>query len=95
MIYVVVQKFVLTGQAVFSGVMVTLFFLLAVMAIAYVLLMESRKDKKPERHVNAQGAELDPPDTAKLLVDPPFEPVPSVVENTTELLKAERSGHKI
>src|SRR5688572_27730970 len=87
MIYTVIQKFVLTGQGVIFGIVMSLLLVFGVMAIAYVILNESRNEKSKKRRPKASESELTAPDTAKLLVDRPFEGVPSVVEDTTELLK--------
>ena len=91
MIYKIVVAFVLSGKGVAFGIFVSLLILFGVMAIAWVLLNESRKDKaKKYRSASFRPEpEIGSPETAKLLHTGNFEPVPSAIEDTTELLRVE------
>lgn len=92
LIYTVLEETVLKGDNVLFGVGLSLFLIFAAMTLAYVAINESRKERITKRK---QDPVLNARDTAKLLVDPPFEPVPSVVDDTTELLKIENRTRKL
>lgn len=92
LIYTVLAETVLSGKDMVFGIALTLFLVFAAMTLAYVAMNESRKQKQAKRK---RKPELASPDTAKLLDDPHFEPVPSVVDDTTELLKVEARTRKL
>ena len=89
-IYAIVDAFILSGENVIAGIIFILFLIFAMLGLAYVLFNEHLKEKKlAARNPNMQ-AEIEGTPTGKLLEEKHFEPVPSVTENTTELLKIER-----
>ena len=92
LIYIVLEETVFSGNNTVFGVALSLFLVFAAMTLAYVVINESRKDKIAKHR---QEPVLTPVETAKLLVDPPFEAVPSVVDDTTELLRRENRTHKL
>ena len=89
LIYAVVTGFILSGKGVVFGIIVSALIVFLVLALVYVILNEVKKDKKAKRPIPAGKPELEIAETARLLDTGRFEPVPSVVEDTTELLKAE------
>ncbi len=94
-IYTIFVKFVLSGTSVIFGIFMILFVIFAALALAFVGYTEKIKEEKKSVNPNWQKEQLsEKHDTAKLLEDKPFEPVPSVVENTTELLHVENKTRK-
>ncbi len=88
-----VTKVLLTGTNVFAAVLLISFFVFAILSLVFVILNESLKEKKANPML---GGELnEAKNTGKLLEDKPFEPVPSVVENSTELLYAKNKTQKL
>lgn len=87
MIYTIVVKFILSGSSIISGIIFILLLIFAVLGIAYVIFNESLKEKK----LAAKNPHIEPSiesvDTGKLLDENQFEPVPSVTEDTTKLLR--------
>lgn len=92
LIYTVLAETVLKGEHLIFGIGLSLFLVFAAMTLAYVVMNESRKEKLAQRK---QNPEIASPGTERLLVDRPFEPVPSVVEDTTELLGVESRTRKL
>jgi hypothetical protein len=66
----------------------------AALTLAYVVLNESLKEKKAKLNHTLGNELTEPKDTGKLLEEKPFEPIPSVVENTTELLYTKNKTQK-
>lgn len=95
LIYTVITKFILTGAGVAFGVIMSLLLIFAVLGLVYVVLNETRKEKRSKGAIADLSAELDVSETANVLGSGEFEPIPSVVENTTDLLKAEAKTRKL
>jgi len=94
-IYTIFVKFVLSGTSVIFGIFMILFVIFAALALAFVGYTEKIKEEKKSVNPNWQKEQIsEKQDTAKLLEDKPFEPVPSVIENTTELLHVENKTRK-
>jgi hypothetical protein len=84
-IYTIVTKMILDGRQPVAGVLLALFVLFAGLALTYVILNETLKDKRAERdRLPAPGAKA--ADTADLLSDRPVAALPSVTEGPTEIL---------
>ncbi len=94
MIYAIVTNMILTGEKVWFGVTLVAFIVFGAMSLAYVFLNEDLKERKLKSTPTLKNDLIEKRDTAKLLEDKPFEPVPSVIENTTELLHAEPKTRK-
>lgn len=92
MVYTIITKFVLTGSGVFFGIVMSLLLIFAVLGLTYVALNEGRKSKRKQ---SAPPSEFEKPEMAKLLDTGGFEPVPSVVEDTTERLKVGKSTRNL
>ena len=98
LIFVVFNKMVLSGENVLFGLFLISFIIFAILSLAYVFFNETLKEKKAKRNtvLNRESEmELEKRDTAKLLEEKYFEPVPSVVEDSTELLLVENKTRKI
>ena len=94
MIYMILTKMVLSGTNFWSGLLLIAFVFFAGLALTYVLLAESVKEKKQKLGAKPAG-EFAKADTEKLLGESTFEPIGSVTENTTELLKTESRTRKL
>lgn len=93
-IYLIITKLVITGQ-IFGGIMLIAFIIFAVLALAYVVMQEDLKERRKKAAPTLQN-ELSgfAPAAAGSLEERPFEPVPSVVEDTTRLLHVESKTRK-
>lgn len=89
-IYVIFNQLIWSGKNIFAGVLFIGFIIFAVLTLAYVILKEDLKERKQKTNPALANKTGGPRDTAKLLEEKPFEPIPSVTENSTELLFAER-----
>lgn len=90
LIYWIFTKMILTGNGVFAGILLIAFIVFAVLTLAYVVLNEDLKEKKQKKNPTLENELSEPKDTAKLLEEKPFEPIPSVTEVTTNLLFVEK-----
>lgn len=86
----VILAMVVSGKDPVKGILLSLFILFASLALSYVFLNEHLKDKRKKLQSEPRPSDqFPPPVTGKLLKTGEFEPVPSVVEDTTDLLKVE------
>ena len=93
-IYLIFTKFILSGNSVFAGILLTAFVIFAGLSIAYVFFNEDLKERK-QRAGPTLNNELDRTfRTDKLLMENEFGPLPSVTENSTDLLYAENKTRK-
>lgn len=97
LVYTMVTRFVLTGEAIAFGIVLSLLIIFGGLALAFVVLNEGRKEKQAAHKgfASQQDSLSDAPNTAKLIESGHFEPVPSVVDDTTELLKVEARTRKL
>jgi hypothetical protein len=95
MIYVIAQKFILSGTGVVTGIFFILLLIFAMLGLTYVVLNESRKEKRLSNRIANKPEAIESPDTARLLETGDFQPVSSVVEDTTDLLKIEAKTRKL
>lgn len=93
------NKFIGSGENIMVGVFLIMFFVFALMSLAYVIYASHKESMKQvnQRISEPHGlqSELSAPDTGKLLNQSTFEPVPSVVEDTTDLLHVEARTRKL
>jgi len=83
-VYTIVTKMILDGPQPVAGVLLALFVLFAGLALTYVILNETLKEKRAERdRLPAPAAKA--VDTADLLPDRPISALPSVTEGPTEV----------
>lgn len=94
-IYLIITKVILSGNSVFGGILLIAFIVFAALTLAYVAFNEDLKERKQKMNPTLKNELSEKQDTAKLLEEKPFEPVPSVTENTTDLLYAERKTRKL
>lgn len=87
MIYTIVTKMVLGGEQPWAGVVLVAFILFAVLTLIYVVFNEDLKEKR-KKALRPPPVEptRDSVVTGKLLDEGHFEPIPTVTENTTDLL---------
>ncbi len=90
MIYFIFTNMVLSGDRPWTGVFLIAFILFAGLSLAYVIWNESIKEKREKLQQTPAPEALPTPPTGKLLNESTIEPVPSVVEDTTKLLKQPR-----
>ena len=93
-IYAVVVNMILTGERPWFGALVILFVIFAAMSLTYVVFNEDLKDRR-KKAAQVPPRELEVPVvTGKLLDESRFEPIPSVTENTTDLLPSQNREKK-
>jgi hypothetical protein len=98
LVFTIFNKMVLSGENILFGLFLIAFVIFAMLTLAYVIFNETLKEKKAKTNpvlIKESDKELEKRDTAKFLEDKPFEPVPSVVEDSTELLLVENKTRKI
>lgn len=90
------RRFILDGSQITFGVFLMLFIVFAALSLIYVIYNESTKDRKSKARIDETN-KLSAPDTGKLLNEPAQVPiqVPSVVEDTTDLLTVEAKTRKL
>ncbi len=89
-LYSIVTKMILTGDKALLGIALFFILIFAVLSLAWVVMNEAKKDRKPKRRVETKDAPVLKAETARLLSYPVDEPVPSVIEDTTKQLKVPR-----
>jgi len=93
-LYAIVTSMILSGRNVWVGILLTAFIIFAALAEIYVFYAQALKEEKEKYRLRSKNELNEPRDTAKLLEEKPFEPIPSVTENTTGLLYAEQKTKK-
>ena len=93
-IYWIITTVILTGDSVVGGILQIAFIVFAALTLAYVAFNEDLKERKQKMNPALKKEIPEKRDTAKLLEEKPFEPIPSVTEDTTELLYAEKNTRK-
>ncbi len=93
--WILVTKILLTGTNIFAAILLISFIVFALLSLVFVILNESLKEKKAKANPMLANELNDAKNTGKLLEDKPFEPVPSVVENSTELLYSKNKTQKL
>lgn len=94
LLFYIFAKLVLTGGNVVGGIILMAFIVFAALTLVYVFLTEELREKKQNAKAVLQN-QVEAKDTAKLLEGKPFEPIPSVIENTTDLLFVENRTKKL
>lgn len=93
-IYLIITKVILTGNSVFGGIILIAFIVFAALTLTYVALNEDLKERKQKANPTLKNELSGKQVAANLLEDRPFEPIPSVTEDTTKLLFAEKNTRK-
>jgi len=94
-IYFIFSKMILTGVNVLAGILLIAFLIFALLSLIFVFFNESIKEKKAKINPALPNELTEAKETGKLLEGKSFEPVPSVTENSTELLFTENKTQKI
>ncbi len=93
--YFIFSKMILTGANVVVGILLITFLIFAFLSLIFVFFNESLKEKKAKINPALSSELTKAKDTGKLLEEKPFEPVPSVTENSTKLLFVENETRRI
>ena len=94
LIYVIAAKLILTGNSIFFGILLIAFVIFAVLTLIYVIFNEGLKERKQKAGSALENELPETRNTAKLLNENQFQPLPSVTENSTELLLVENKTRK-
>jgi len=90
LIYAILDRMVFSGNNPLVGIILMTFVIFGVLSLAYVFFREDQKAKRQKSTDVATVIELPLPiTTGRLLDESKFDPVPSVIENTTDLLPRE------
>lgn len=99
LLYTALTKMVLDGSRIELGIFLMLFIVFASLSLVYVIFNESKKDDKAKRAESspelAATPELSAPDTGRFLNESTQMPVPSVIEDTTDLLKVDAKTRRL
>jgi uncharacterized membrane protein YvbJ len=95
LIFIIFKKFIDSGQTdkIIFGVFLTSLIIFSALTLAYVLFNKVLTENKAKTNP-VLNKEFEKQDTSKLLVDKPFEPIPSITEKTTDLLFVENRTKK-
>lgn len=94
-IYLIITKMILTGSSVFGGILLVAFVIFAALLLVYVGLNEDLKERKQKANPLLKNELTGKKETGKLLEEKHFEPIPSVTENSTQLLLVENKTSKL
>ncbi|HKP69825.1 MAG TPA: zinc ribbon domain-containing protein [Pyrinomonadaceae bacterium] len=86
LIYTIFTKMVLVGGQPVAGLLLIAFLVFAVLTLGYVVFNEDLKEKRKKAGRTLPNELENPAVTGRLLEDKEFEPMPTVTENTTNLL---------
>lgn len=86
LIYTIFSKMVLDGTQPWAGILLIAFVLFATLTLAYVVFNEDLKEKRRKVRLAPIREVEGTVDTGKLLDEGQFVPIPTVTENTTDLL---------
>jgi len=99
LLYTIFVQMLLGGTRIAFGVFLMLFIVFASLSLVYVIYNESKKDNKTKRAGSssepAPTPELFAPDTGKFLNESTHMPIPSVIEDTTDLLKVDSKTRRL
>lgn len=93
-IYYTFTKMILSGQSVIAGIFIIAFLIFAALTLIYVAFREDLNERKQKLNPTLKDELSEAKTAGRLLEDKPFEPVPSVTENTTDLLYTESKTRK-
>ncbi|MFN0139852.1 MAG: hypothetical protein ACKVQW_07160 [Pyrinomonadaceae bacterium] len=92
MIYWIITKTIMSGEQPLAGILLIAFLVFAALSLGYVIRRESLNEQRAKlANTPAPPTDFPGATTRKLVNESTIEPVPSVVENTTELLKQPRN----
>jgi hypothetical protein len=91
----VIFAMVVSGRDPVKGILFALFLTFASLALSYVFLNEVLKEKRKKLKATTATALSPPSETGKLLETGSFEPIPSLEDDTTNLLHVESRTRKL
>ena len=95
-VYTIVTRFILSGNQPLVGLIMALFVIFAALTLAYVIFREDLKAKQKALMKNPAAVASPPePVTGKLLNEPAAQTMPSVVDETTDLLPVENKTRNL
>ena len=87
LLYVILNRFVFSGNSPLVGILLMAFIVFAMLTLVYVFFREDLKEKRKKAELgDMKGDFVRPAITARLIEEREFEPIPSVTEDTTDLL---------
>lgn len=91
LVYAILARFVFSGDNPAVGILLTAFIIFAMLSLAYVIFREDLKEKRMKiaREEEPPGG-APPVVTGRLIEEREFEPVPTVTEDTTDLLPSQK-----
>jgi hypothetical protein len=92
-IYTILTKMVLAGTQPLVGILLIAFIIFAVLTLGYVAFNEDLKERRKKSRWSSPAEIEAAVVTGKLLEEKEFEAVPTVTENTTELLPTRKREH--
>jgi len=95
LVYKVVEKFLVNGTNVYLAILLIAFIIFALLSLIFVIFNETLKEKKAKINPAISNELNEKKSPAKLLEEKPFEPIPSVTENSTELLYTKNKTQKL
>ncbi len=93
--YVLVTKVLVTGTNVFAMLLLIAFAFFAILSLIFVIFNENLKEKKAKINPVLESELTEKKEMAKLLEEKSLDPIPSVTENSTQLLFVENKTQKI
>lgn len=96
LIYAVLNKMIFSGNNPALGIFLLLFIIFAALALAWVVMNETVKEKRSKIKAGIHPREISTSGSpAKKLPETFSEPIPSIIEDTTELLHVKRDTHRL
>jgi hypothetical protein len=94
-IWILVTRVLATGTSPLAAALLIAFIVFALLSLVFVILNEGMKEKKAKINSNLAPELNGASETSKLLEDKHFVAIPSVVEDTTDLLPVENRTRKL
>jgi hypothetical protein len=95
LVYTIIASLVLSGKNPLLGILLAAFIVFAALTLIYVFFNEDLKEKRKKINPAAAPEFSEVKTTGKFLEEKPFEPVPSVIEDSTELLFVENKTKRL
>jgi len=94
LLFALVTKFIVAGENVLFGILLTAFIVFAFLSLIFVIFNETIKEGKQKINPALKNESAEKEDTAKLLEEKHFEPIESITEESTELLASKIETRK-
>jgi cytochrome c biogenesis protein CcdA len=87
LLFAILGRLVVSGDNPLMGIAVMVFIIFGMMTLGYVFFRKSLKEKRKKNFTQESESQRVPPAvTARLIEEREFEPVPTITEETTNLL---------